>query len=347
MRPRDIVELLTLSAIWGASFLFIRIAVPEFGSMALALVRVFGAALMLLPLIAWRGELRALRTHAAPIAVVGIVGSAVPFVMYGAAALAVTAGVSAILNAATPLWGALMAWLMLGDRLTVKRLLGLGLGAVGVLALAWDQADLKPGAHGVSGAMAVAACLLATVCYGFVAAFARKRLVGVPPMAVAAGSQAAATLAIMLALVAQSAVQAVVPWPAALAAPSVASASPGAAAWASAVTLAVLCTGVAYVLYFRLVAHVGATNATTVTLLIPLFAVLWGYLFLGESVTLPMIGACGLILLGTGLATGILGERNASRAPPHAHAVPGAHAVPATHAVPAAHASPRGDSPSR
>lgn len=290
MRTTDVAELIALAAIWGASFLFMRVAVPEFGPVALTALRVAGAVLFLLPLVAWRGHAGALRAHWKAISVVGIVNSAVPFVLFSVAALAINAGLSSIFNATAPLWGAVIAWLWLGDRLSGSRLAGLALGFAGVLGLAWDKASFKPGEHGVSAVVAIGACLLATLCYGFAANFTKKHLASVPPLAVAAGSQAAASVVLAL--------------PALALAPDT---IPGGRAWASVATLAVLCTGVAYLLYFRLIAHLGASRAITVTYLIPLFGVVWGALFLGEALTPAMAIGGMVILLGTALATGMVG----------------------------------------
>jgi drug/metabolite transporter (DMT)-like permease len=289
MKPADIVELIALAAIWGASFLFMRIAVPEFGPLALTALRVGGATLCLLPLVLWHGHIGILRTHWKAIAIVGLFNSALPFVLFGIAALAINAGLSSIFNATAPLWGALIAWLWLHDKLSASRVLGLLIGFVGVLFLAWDKASFKPGEHGVSAGLAIGACLLATVCYGFAANYTKQRLAGVPPLAIAAGSQAAATAVLVL--------------PALWFAPQ---AMPSATAWGSVGVLALLCTAVAYLLFFRLIAHLGAPRAITVTYLIPVFAVLWGALFLREAVTLSMALGCAVILVGTALASGLV-----------------------------------------
>jgi drug/metabolite transporter (DMT)-like permease len=292
VKPADIAELIALAAIWGASFLFMRIGAPEFGPIPLSALRVGGAALLLLPLVLWRRHLGALREHWQPIAVVGLFNSALPFVLFAIAALTINAGLSSIFNATTPLWGALVAWLWLRDRLSPTRVLGLCIGFVGVVFLAWDKASFKPGEHGVSAATAIGACLLAALSYGFAASYTKKKLTGVPPLAVAAGSQAAATAALIA--------------PALWFAPAK---MPSAAAWSSLIALALLCTGVAYLLYFRLIAHIGAARAITVTYLIPAFAVLWGALFLQEQITPAMALGCAVILLGTALASGLVGRR--------------------------------------
>jgi drug/metabolite transporter (DMT)-like permease len=288
LRRRDVAELLALAALWGASFLFMRVAVPAFGPIALAFLRVFGAALLLVPLLAARGELAALRRHWRPIAIVGVVNSALPFLCFAYAALTINAGVSAIFNSATPLFAAIVAWLWLGDRMTPWRVAGLAVGFAGVLWLGWDKADVGPG----GSAWAIGACLLATMSYGIGPSLTKRHLSAVPPLAVAAGSQVAA--AILLAA------------PAALTWPAVA---PSAHAWGMIALLAFLGTGFAYVLYFRLIANAGPANAVSVTYLIPIFAVVWGSIFLAEPVTLTMVGGCLVIFVGTALATGVLRPR--------------------------------------
>ena len=289
MTRRDGFELVLLGAIWGAAFLFMRLGAADFGPLALVFIRVAGASLMLLPLLAWRGETAALRRHWKPIALVGIINSALPFALFMVAALVLGAGLMAVFNATAPIWGALIAWLWLGDKPTRSRALGLVIGLLGVVGLAWGKADVKPGAHGISPALGIAACVAASVLYGVAANIARKRLAGVAPMAVAAGSQLSAS-AVML-------VPAWLFWPAT---------PPTAPAWAAAAALALVCTGLAYVLFFRLIAHAGATNAISVTFLIPGFAMLWAWLFIGEQPTTTMLLGCAVILLGTALATGLL-----------------------------------------
>ncbi len=290
MKPRDLADLLMLAALWGGSFLFMRISAGEFGPLALGAVRVLGASAFLLPLLLMREGLADLRRHWPAILLVGLTNSAIPFLCFGYAALSISAGLSSIFNATTPLFGALIAWAWLGDRLTPARVAGLAIGFAGVLWLAWDKASFKPGGTG----WAVLACLLATLLYGFSASFTKKHLAGVPPLTLAAGSQLAATVLLVPLSVAW--------WPATL---------PSAQAWLAAAALAVLCTGVAYILFFRLIANVGAARAIAVTFLIPVFAVLWGALFLSESLTRVMVLGCAVILLGTGLTTGLLKPRGA------------------------------------
>jgi drug/metabolite transporter (DMT)-like permease len=176
--------------------------------------------------------------------------------------------------------------------------LGLAIGFVGVLGLGLRNASLKPGEHGVSPAWGIAACIAATVCYGLAANYAKQKLGGVPPMAVAAGSQLSATLITLG--------PALWWWPAR---------NPGALAWVSAAVLAIACTALAYLLYFRLIVHIGPAHAIAVTFLIPGFAAVWGAIFLGERLSAPTLAGCALILLGTALATGLVTPDRFRRAP--------------------------------
>ena len=289
MTRRDALDLLMLGALWGASFLFMRLGATEFGPVALVFLRVAGAVLLLVPLLLLRGEAAAMRRHWRAIAAVGVVNSVFPFLLFAAAALVLSTALMSVFNATASIWGALVAWLWLGDQLGRSRWLGLAIGVAGVVGLSWGKADFKPGEHGISAAAGIAACLLAAVLYGVGGNLSRKHLAGVPPMAVAAGSQLAATVAL--------AVPAWWWWPAVM---------PGPAAWGAAAALALACTGLAYVLYFRLIANAGVAQAMSVTFLIPAFALLWGWLLLGEQPTGTMLAGCAVILLGTALATGRL-----------------------------------------
>lgn len=294
MKARDTLDLILLAAIWGASFLFMRIAVPAFGPVALAFVRVAGAALMLLPLLAWRGEFGALRRHWRPLLVVGTTNSALPFICFGYATLSITAGLAAIFNAATPLTSATFAWAWLKEAMTRWRLLGLALGFAGVLGLAWHKAGLRGSGVDLAVLLAIVACLAGTLLYGFSASFTKRQLTGVPAMALAAGSQGAAAL--VLAPLAWS------QWP---------TVPPGAGPWAAAIAAALLSSGLAYVLYFRLIARIGPTNAASVTFLVPVFAVVWGGWLLDEAITPAMVLGGLVIIAGTSLVLGLLPRRRA------------------------------------
>ncbi|MBI2380688.1 MAG: DMT family transporter [Gammaproteobacteria bacterium] len=285
MRLRDVVDLLLLAALWGGSFLFMRVAAPEFPPPVMVVLRVGIAAACLMPVLAWRGGLGAARAHAGRIAVVGLINSALPFCLFAYAALSLTAGFAALLNATTPLWGALVAYLWLGETLNRGRIAGLALGVVGVAVLVMGGVSFKAGGSG----WAVLAVLAAALCYGLGASYTKRKLTGVNSLAVAAGSQLAACLALLPA--------AAYWWP---------EAQPSAKAWLAVAALGLGCTGLAYVLFFRLIANVGPAKAITVTFLVPVFAAVWGVLFLDEPVSGRMLAAGAIILLGTALATGLL-----------------------------------------
>lgn len=297
MRGRDVADLLLLGALWGASFLFMRVAVPHFGPLPLMAVRCGVGAAVLLPLLAWRGQAGALLPNAGGLLTVGVLNSALPFALFAYATLSLTAGFTALLNATVPIWGALVAYAWLGDAPSRRQRAGLAIGFGGVLLLVHDRGSLLAGGDG----LAVLASLVATLSYGIAASYTRRRLSGVPALVNATGSQLGATLAL--------AVPAALTWPAD---------PPTTGAWGAAIALGVGCTGLAYILYFRLIARVGPARAMTVTYLVPVFAIVWGAMFLGETPTLAMLGAGAVILLGTALASGLLDRR----APP-AGAAPG------------------------
>jgi drug/metabolite transporter (DMT)-like permease len=289
MSLASIIDFVALAAIWGASFLFMRLAVVEFGVAATAAARVMIAAGFLLPLMLWKGHGAAFRQHGWKACLVGVVNSAIPFLLFSFALLSITTGLSAILNATAPLFGALVAWLWLKDRPTGSRVLGLVIGFFGVAMLAWDEASFKPDASGIAPAWAVLACLLATVCYGIAPSATKRYLHGVPPLVTATGSQVGSSLALAL--------PAWWFWPAQL---------PGTQAWLAVTVLGVLCTGVAYILYFRLIEQAGPARAVAVTFCLPVFAIVYGVLFLGEHVTAWMLSWGVVVVLGTALATGVL-----------------------------------------
>ena len=295
------VEFVLLGAIWGSSFLFTQLAVAEFGAVPTAGLRVAIAALCLLPLLMLQGHGPVLRRHWKSVFLVGVLNSGLPFACFAFALLYLTTGLSAILNATVPLFGALVAWAWLKDRPASSRIVGLAVGFAGVVLLASDKAGIKTGAGGSAvdplggwgPTLGIVACLLGTLCYGISASYAKRYLGGLPSMVTATGSQLGATLALAL--------PTLVLWPAH---------APSLKAWAALLIVGLVCTGLAYVLYFRLIEAAGPARALTVTFIIPVFALVYGRVFLGETITLWMIG-CGLvILLGTALSSGLIGWRS-------------------------------------
>jgi drug/metabolite transporter (DMT)-like permease len=312
MKTSDLACLTALAALWGASYLFMRMCAGEFGALALAGARAAIAAVVLMPLLATArdGGVRALRRHWKPVLLVGVTNSALPFVLFALAALGINASLSAIFNAATPLYAAVIGRVWLGEAIGRMRAAGLALGFCGVLWLVAEGASFKPGASAVATGWAVLACVAATMLYAFSAHFSKRYLAAVPPLAVAAGSQLAAALVLA---------------PAALALHP--HALPSARAWGALLCLGVGCTALAYVLFFRLIARVGAARTMAVPFLVPAFGVLWGVLFLGETLTSAMAAGSALIVLGTALATGMisLARPPEPRPPPRPGARPGAN----------------------
>ena len=276
MKPADTVRLVALAAIWGASFLFNRIAAPVLGPVVTAEVRTLIAGLALaayFALIGYDGEWRRWGRH---YVVVGIFSSALPFLLWAYAALSVTAGVLSVLNATSPMWGALCGAVLLRERMSPGRIAGLAIGIVGVALVT------RPAGGAALHYPAVAAALLAAFSYGLIATYIKRWAHDVPSRGMAAGTQLAAGVLLipMIPL-----------WPPA--------AAPTAIVAASMLALGLVCGAVAYRLYFRLIADIGATRALTVTYLIPVFGVLWGALFLGETVSASMLAGGVLVVLGT------------------------------------------------
>lgn len=285
-------DFVLLAAIWGASFMFMRSSALEFGALPTAAVRVGVASLFLLPLLHTKGLTPTLRKHWKPVFTVGVLNSGIPFACYSYALLYITTSLSSILNATVPLFGALVAWLWLKDKPNRLRMLGLSIGFTGVALLAWGKATFKPDASGMASGWAVVACLTATLCYGIAASFTKKYLSGLPPLVTATGSQMGAALGLCI--------PAIYFWPAT---------TPSSGAWGSVVVLGVLCTGVAYILYFRLIETAGPAKALSVTFLVPVFAIGYGAVLLGEVVT-PWTLICGMVIfVGTALSAGLAGPR--------------------------------------
>ena len=289
------LEFILLAAIWGASFLLMKLGAADFGPFLTAFLRVLLASAFLLPLLIWRGQFDALKKHYKKILFVGALNSGIPFALFAFAVLHITTGLTSILNATVPLWGALVAWLWLKDKPVSSRLLGLAIGFAGVAALSWDKATFKAGATTTEGVwfnspgMAVIACLLATLCYGIAASYTKKYLTGVPPLASATGSQIGAALLLAV--------------PGLMSMPAQA---PSVSAWTAIVLLAFFCTALAYIMYFRIIERAGPARAVAVTFLIPVFGVAYGAVLLNEAITLTMIVCGAVIVLGTALATGVL-----------------------------------------
>ncbi|MDE2400615.1 MAG: DMT family transporter [Burkholderiales bacterium] len=292
MTLRDALAMLVLAALWGASFLFLRVASPVLGAVGVAAWRVGVAALLLLPLLAFRGDLPRLKPLLPALFVSGLLSYALPFVGISQAARSLPAGLLSILNASTPLWGALVGWLWASERLSPSRLLGLAVGFTGVALLAADRSQINT----ATAWQAAVLCLASTLMYALAVHHAKRYLNALSPMSLTTGSLAAA--AVMLALPAW--------WlgPQATHGPTLGWADTPTQVWGAVACLAVLCTALGYLMFYRLISRVGPTRALTVTFLIPVFGMLWGSLFLDERVTHTMMASTAVIFLGTLLSSG-------------------------------------------
>lgn len=282
MNTASLIRLVALAAIWGASFLLLRIAAPILGPALLIEGRLLSAALFLLVVALALGKRLNLGRHWRHYLILGLLNSALPFLLLAFAAQTLSASLLSILNATSPIWSAAVAAIRTGAGLNMRETCGLMLGVAGVgLLVGFDGVALLPG----SGP-AIAAALGAAAAYGIASVYV-KAAASVEPFANAHGSMWAAALLASFALP-------LFPAPAA----------PGPGIVAAVLALGILCSGVAYLLYFRLVADIGPTPALTVTFLIPVFGVLWGHVFLGELIGWHTLAGGAVVIAGTALSTG-------------------------------------------
>jgi drug/metabolite transporter (DMT)-like permease len=284
MRPRDFAGLIMLSVLWGGSFLFIRVAVPALGPFLLVELRVglAAAALFLYALAA--GSMPKIRGRWRSFLVLGFLNAAVPFSLISAAETHLTASLAAILNSTTVMFTAIVAAVWMGDALTARKAIGIVLGIVGVSVLVgWDPLPLNGFVL-----LAVAAMLLASLSYALGATYAKQSFSGIPPVGMALG-QLGGAVALLLPL-------AVVSLP---------ERAPSTVVTFSMLGLAFLSTAVAYLIYFRLIENVGPTSTVTVTLLVPVFGLLFGVLLLEEPFGPGTLAGLGIILTSVVLITGI------------------------------------------
>ncbi len=281
MNLPSLFRLLALAAIWGGSFLLMRIGAPVLGPTILIESRVGFAALFLLIAAMLLHKPLQVQQHWRHYFVLGIFNAAIPFTLYGYAALSLSASAMSILNATAPIWGAVIGAIWSRQPLGGRATLGLGMGVGGVgLIVGFDHMAAQSGAG-----FAIAAALLATFCYGIATNYTRHAK-PVDSFSNAHGSMWAASLVILPALPFASA-------------PS----APTTGIMLAVIALGVVCTGIAFLLYFRLIKDIGATSTLTVTFLIPVFGILWGHVFLGEAVTLSMIAGSLIVIAGTALVT--------------------------------------------
>jgi len=290
MKLSDYLRLLCLAAIWGASFLFMRISAPVLGALPTAFLRVFfgaaGLALIIVLLkikLDFKGKLK-------DAMLLGIINSGIPFLMYSVAAMLLPAGYSAIFNATTPLMGVIVGRAYFGESLTPKKIIGVLIGLMGITLLT-STGPVTLTAGVIAGAVA---CLVATGCYG-VAGFLTKKWItekgGLDSKLVAFGSQIGATLFLMPFFGTSTLLSPPATWG-------------NAVVWGAVIALGFICTACAYILYFRLIADIGPVRSLTVTFLIPPFGVLWGIMFLDERFSIAHLYGGGLICLAVWFVLG-------------------------------------------
>lgn len=290
MTTKPLLELPLLAAIWGASFLFMKIGGPEFGPILFMAIRTLVASLLLVGLLILKNQLSTLKSHTKNIFIVGLMNTAIPFVLFGWATLTLSAGSTSVLNATTPMFGAIVAVIWLKDKLTLSAIIGLITGFIGVYFLMFDKLNM-PQSNVLLPTLAV---MLASLFYGISANYTKKYLSTIKPLTLAAGSQLSATIVLLP-----------------LSFAFLPEKMPSMNAINAVILLGIICTGFAYIIFFRLISAMGPTKAITVTYLIPAFGLLWGAIFLNEKITPTMIFGCILILFGVALTTGILKWRKA------------------------------------
>ena len=282
MSLKHLLQLLILAALWGGSFLFMRIAAPVIGPALLIELRLLLAALFLFAVALILRRKLNWHTHWRHYAILGWFNSALPFLLLAWAAQTLSASLLSVLNATAPIWGTILIALRYRQRITLKTVLGLVLGISGVATLVgFDPVMLEQGSQ-----LAVLACIGAAFSYGIASCYAQGKN-SIEPFANAHGSMWGGVILLFPLLPL---------FPAQLSSePEIIS---------SVLILGVLCTGVAYLLYFRLIARIGAPSALTVTYLVPVFGILWGSLILDETIGWHTLLGTLIVLSGTALVTG-------------------------------------------
>lgn len=276
--PRDILKLIMLGAIWGSSFIFMRLSCPILGAMVVTDARIILAALSMICFCAVTSLAMRWKENWRHFLVVGLTNSAIPYFLFACAALYIPAGYSAILNATSPFFGAVLSAWWLRDRLTYRKIAGLFLGFSGVAIVS---------AHGavtmtVASVIAMAGCLVASLCYAIVALYIKTYASHVQPAVLGAGGLSVASILLL-----PFAVYQLPPFE-----------NVTFSSVASVLVLGIVCTALAVFVYYQLIKNIGPSKALTVTFLIPIFGIVWATLFLGESITTHILAGCALIITG-------------------------------------------------
>ncbi|TVU90591.1 DMT family transporter [Vreelandella titanicae] len=295
MSSADTLRLILLSSLWGLSFIFMRVAAPEFGAVPLVLVRMGIGALLLVPLLISLHYLRLIWQHKGPLLLLGVVNHVLPFSLLALATTQLEAGFTSLINATTPIFTALLGALFFATAIQRQQYVGLALALLGVYILSANRLDFALGGDG----WFILAALGATFCYGIASNYSKTRLSHLPARVLAAGSSAMSALVLLI--------PGILLWPNDPISPL---------AWGNALALAGLSTTLAFLLYFGLLASAGATATSTVTFLVPVSALIWGYLLLGETLNLQIIAGMVITLIGTAIATKLLRIRRRESSPP-------------------------------
>ena len=285
MRSADLARLVALAAMWGASYLFMRYAVASMGPALLIELRVAIAGAALLAFVTLTGGTLGWRRHWRAFLFVGAVGLALPFVLIAEALTVIDASTAAILNALSPLFASIVAALWIRDPITPAKAAGIALCLAGTAVLVgWTPQPMTS-----RELLAASLSVLATALYGYTIVFTKVHLKEARPMGTAAGTLLVAA-AVMLPFTPVTRDFAAIP----------------AMAWLAMLGLALVSTTVAFIFYYRLIADVGPVKAITVTLLVPIFGMLWGVVFLGEPLTAGRLAGCAIILAGCSLILGLV-----------------------------------------
>ncbi|MBS9404529.1 DMT family transporter [Halomonas sp. TRM85114] len=282
MSPADTLRLILLSSLWGMSFIFMRVAVPEFGPVPLVLVRMGVGALLLVPLLLSLRYLQLVWENKGKLLMLGLINHVLPFSLLALATTRLEAGFTSLINATTPIFTALLGALFFATPVHRQQYLGLAMAFIGVYVLSANRLNFDLGGDG----WFILAVLGATFCYGVATNYSKTYLAHLPVRVLAAGSTAMSAMILL--------VPGLLLWPA----------DPiSGLAWLNGLALAILSTTVAFLLYFGLIASAGATATSTVTFLVPVSALLWGYLLLDEVLSLQILVGMIITLAGTAIAT--------------------------------------------
>jgi drug/metabolite transporter (DMT)-like permease len=289
MSNANLFRLLLLSAIWGTSFLLMRIASPVLGPMLTTFGRASLGAVALYLFARSRGVQFDFRNNARPYMVIGLFNTAIPFALFAWSALHIPSSYMATMNSLAPVFTGLFGYLILKEKLTATRVGAFVLGLVGVAVLV----GVGPTAVTWNTILGVLASVAGAVCYGFAATYTRMRASSIPPLAAATGSQLAASITLLP-----------------FAIPGVPHALQAATLEVvlAVIFLGIVCTGLAYALFFQLIATEGASKAITVTFLVPASASIWAWLLLNEPVTPGTVLGISIVLLATAIALGLAGK---------------------------------------